>query len=293
MIVPCTIPDKLIVFVTFYYNPNRIKELKYAVSQVPYYANSVELHIVTNEDSVKDLLTFEGVYNTTVSVHVIKDAVNHPYYFGWFHLTLLRDFIKKGNECTHVLHMEDDVLIKPQLIYTLTSMLKAIGNETGSDFIPGTVRVEQAGYSPILSKQKRELGKWYACDQVRHTVLDEVSYLTGPINLLVPLDNPHQGFYFLDRPKISRLIEVGFDIPYYNLNKQLDHGLLRERAVAGLTYDNPPENFIHKTVVWVDKNTLKIPSLFHVPHLTNVSNWIDAANIGEILVDEVIKKSRD
>lgn len=274
-------PSKLLICVTFHFNPNRLPLLSGIASRFSELADVVDVCIVTNlgqegHEAIKAALSPRSY---TLSI-VSPALLGHPYLLAWCHKAIFRQSLEDHHKnYSHFLYLEDDILITQA---NMSYWMEARERLKPHRLVPSFMRYE-------LHPKDQTL---ISTDQVSPLHLNETACIVFPGigYLYMNMRNPYQGMTLYDRA----LLQEHFAHPHASGPDYLPTlwWLIREKATLGVTYQDIPYGFTSRTVIgyWMDKKVIDERCLIH--HTPN--NYASDPNspYGKIRVEDVVKVGR-
>ena len=270
--------SRLMVAVTFHFIEARLTFLAEVLSFLKVFeVQHLEVVIVTNTTNemelvrLKDMISYSQVDGTIVKVSNLE----HPYHLTWAHKYLVSEFAAKNQTSnTHFIYLEDDErLTFSNFLY----FLRARGELKDYGLLPGFCRVEMKSISNIL----------VSLDNVKRNNLSRRFFVrTSYRRAYVNLDNPFCGCFMLDQELAREYVRTpSFDRIASAQSIQWE---VRERAAAGLTFENVPIGFWARTVVPFCISTLIVEAECVFRHLPN--NYADdcGSRFGKIPLTDLL-----
>lgn len=103
--------NKLLIAVTFHYNPNRLIYLERISKHFSSLAKEVQVVVVTNVDSMPLHESIQNIFKERIKI-VTPKYLGHPYLLTWSHLDVFREMYKTDEDISHFMYLEDDIEIK-------------------------------------------------------------------------------------------------------------------------------------------------------------------------------------
>ena len=261
---------KLLICITFHYSDGRIPILKQTCSRLGELAETVDVVVLTNEQSkIPYLLDELGASSYRLEI-LTPVLLGHPYLLTWCHQKVFRDHLNEDKSISHFMYIEDDIVITPENIeYWLEGReaLRSIG------LIPSFLRYE---YSSMTSER-------FATDLTRRVnpLIAPKAHGHDKDYAYMNLPQPYQGMYLLDRQLIEEHLSSGSSSP--------DFGSwpIREKATQGITFLNVPRPFSSRNAIGysISNKVIDRRSLIH--HAAN--NYVDdpCSQLGKIPIDSL------
>jgi hypothetical protein len=271
MTVSQTRPDDaaLLVAITFHHVAARIPyllEVVRALNDFPVRA----MHIVVMVNAVEDAerARLQAILEPglgagkSLALHRCTD-IGHPYNLTWQHKRLITDvFLAPGAGFTHFVYLEDDIRFGfANFAYFLR--WRPLLAEHG--LIPSFVRVEYAA----------EAQEMRLTDHCPPPGLGTGRPVQAPGGVVfIPPPAPYCALFVLDRTLAEEHVATRSFDPI--ASEQVVGWGVRERAAAGLCWENPPPGYLSRYAVAIDPATERYLPEAWVPHLPN--NYANSSN---------------
>ena len=254
---------KIVAAISFFFDKNKIHNLKKVCNSLIEISKDVEINIFTNHISEDQKKALTENFKENVEIIVIDNIV-HNRLLPWYHLNLMKSLFKR-EDITHFIYLEDDILIdKNNFNYWVNSrkILKKY------NLIPGFVRTE-------VNELNNQL---YAIDFVKKNYYQNLPKITvNNYYSFVNHNYPYQGMYLYDRELMNEHLSGpssnpdcghgAYDTNY--INPKMINLDLMAKANIGLTYLNVPEGFFNRMVTLYNKSEKEIDKNCQIKHLSN------------------------
>jgi hypothetical protein len=277
------LPKFMIVTITFYFNPKKIKYLTKICEELLKISKNYKIVIITNLDP-KKIKKNNILKKSSIEFYYVKNLTSNRF-LTWKHLEIMRKYIKY-KKFSHFLNIEDDILVrKENLIYWMKSrkFLKKF------NLIPGFIRTE------FNSKDKQR----YLVDIPKIQKLKYLPklYFKDKKNAFVNVSYPYHAMYLYDRNLMKEHLSGNSSNPDYGygaldpnyINPKLINFDIMAKANVGLIYKNPPEGFTNRSVIPVDLEKKKIYECCLVKHLPNKYVKENRTKFGSIKLKDLLK----
>ena len=273
---------KIVATIAFFFNSQKILNLKKVCKNLNELSNNVEIYIFSNGISVEQKDQLKKDLEIEVQIISIEDII-HDRLLPWYHYNLMRK-VYENTEVTHFIYLEDDILIdKENFNYWINSrkILKKF------NLIPGFIRTE-------VNHEDKEL---YAIDFVKKNNFKYLPKVSIDKNYyFVNHKYPYQGMYLYDRELMKEHLfgpssnpdcgHGAFDVNY--IDPKMINLDLMAKANIGLTYVNTPYGFFNRMVSLYNKDENKIDNKCLIKHLSNKYSNTKSWH-GNIKVKDAIK----
>jgi hypothetical protein len=262
--------DKLLIAVTFHYNPSRLIYLERIAKWFSSLAKEVQVVVVTNAESMPLYESIQNIFKVNIKI-VTPKYLGHPYLLTWSHLDVFREMYKIDDNISHFMYLEDDIEIK---LNNIEYWLRVREDLRYSGFIPSFMRYEIPDFQSI--KKSTDVTKQVNFADIPKLIKNEGKYC------YVNIPQCYQGMYLLDR-------ELAHE-HFFGESSSPDFGVwgIREKAAQGLTFAKVKPGFFSRNLLGfntfekvVDEDAL----IHHTPN--NYAN--DPGSIfGKLSVDQLI-----
>lgn len=262
------IPENLLIAITVFFVPERLRYLKVLASHFPCLSKKVRVLVVTNTNSKEEQQQIRDAINLDVQI-TVPTYIGHPYLLTWGHLDLFRHFFRDDPSISHFMYLEDDIEIKPE---NMGYWVRAREDLRSVGLIPSFLRYELDSNLIRVSSDVTEQVNLLKAPVV-HKSAEKYCYVNLPL--------PYQGMYLLDR----KLAQEHF----YGPSSNPDFGIwgVREKAAQGLTFARVPKGCHSRNFLGyrLDQKCIDPAALIH--HLPN--NYANNPNtkLGKIPLDSL------
>lgn len=284
---------RLLVAITFHDSPARLPILLDVVRTLGEFpVRALDCVIVTNARDADDRTLVKRLFvlrrllapwfGADQSLEIMAcDGFDDPLDLPWQAKPLIRDrFLDPGRAHTHFIQLEDDMRLGWRNFAYWHRHRPVLA---GAGLIPSFVRVE-------YSAQREEI----CCSDIMDPInIAKKTTIAHGTRVFLAADNPYAALYLLDRPLAEEYVASrAFDRDQSIANPALDARPgweTRERAAAGLCWENPPRGFHARHVIPVDTATMAVPPEAWVTHLGN--RYADAdTRLGKLPVQRIIRR---
>ncbi len=259
------IPGKISVHIAFHYNPERIVYLSKVINNVKGYVfDRTAIFVHTNQEAGKDHI---GKLFPEVEC-IVHGQLSDPFRLTW----VCRDVMETQlDEFDYFMYLEDDILVPSQAIHKWCSDMNLI-SQTG--YLRGFVRIE---FTPEGQLRLTDFTKRITAKKIR---IGKELFFNSP--------KPYNAFWIYTKEQMLEFIKT----PSWT-----DEGRcpwdVRERAAAGMLFEDIPENSLSKTLIPLSGETKIDPDAFvyHLPNNYAVENCDKRRGYGTIHPDRLICSS--
>ncbi len=265
----------LLVAISAHYVPSRLPYLLEVLrSLADFDVQRLDVHVMVNEvedgtrDRLQRLLAPSLPAGMSLTLHRVG-GLAHPFDLTWAHKRLIPDiFLAEGSPYTHFAYLEDDMRFGAanfRYFLRFRPLLAPHG------LLPSFLRVEySAGFEELrFTEYRRRIDPAAA----RGVAVDGVRFVAVP---------PYCALYVLDQP----LAEEHVRSPSFDkeASEALSRWHVRERAAAGVCWDEVPRGFRTRYVVPLTPDAGGFAPECWVPHLHSTYADHPAASFGKIPV---------
>jgi hypothetical protein len=265
--------NKLLIAVTFFYNPDRLNYLQRILFYFPYLCRDTKVIIVTNTDDSAHHRLIKKAAAIDIEI-VVPTYLGHPYLLTWSHLDCFKKSFQDDPLISHFCYLEDDLELKPENIeYWLKSRkeLQKIG------LIPSFLRYEVADGESI--KRSTDVTSIVEFEKTPRFETKDNKYC------FLNLAQPYQGMYLFDRELAQE--------HFFGPSSSPDFGTwgIREKAAQGLTFANVPSGCFSRNFLGFNMILNQIDPAALIHHTPN--NYANNPNskFGKIPIESLIKVS--
>jgi hypothetical protein len=232
-------------------------------------APEIKTYVITNTNDPEEL---DFIRQTVDQIDLeirVPELLGHPYLLTWCHRQIFHEYLESGQNATHFMYTEDDVLVtRKNIEYYLTGMerLRSVNG------IPGFLRFEM-----------NDLNEKFSTDITARLCLRELPRLSFDDGYsFVGLPEPYQGMYLLDQFLIKELLYTDAGSPDFPHFRAFG---IREKAAQGLTYHQVPNGAYSRYFLGVINKQVDSGALIH--HLPNNYATDICSPLGKIPLDKL------
>lgn len=261
--------EKIVIAITFFFKKERLPFLQSIAEAHKDLAPEIKTYVITNTTDTEELdLIRQAVNQINLEIRVPK-LLGHPYLLTWCHREIFHECIESGNNASHFMYTEDDILVTRQNIeYYLTGMerLQPVNG------IPGFLRFEV-----------NDLNEKCCTDITARLCLNELPRLSYDDHYsFIGMPEPYQGMYILDRSLIKELLYTDAGSPDFPHFRAFG---IREKAAQGLTYHQVPLGAYSRYFLGFNNKKVDPKSLIH--HLPNNYANDEDTPLGKIPINKL------
>lgn len=258
-----------LVAITAHYSELRLQYLSQVLTSLGTFPHATVI-IYTNTVDETELSNLKHVCSDALAHRnedvswSIRSCPNllHEYFLTWEHKPAIKDEFVQSGIYSHFIYLEDDEeLTFDNFLYFLEYRERL----RSKNLLPAFLRVEY----------HKGLNDFTSTDQLSPVQVSHCPHFALGDLIFINLYLPYMGCFILDQELAEEYVNsLSFDI---NQSCQRTGWPIRERAAAGLCWENIPPGFRSRYVVAADKNSGVPPRYIWIRHLPN--NYADLIHV--------------
>lgn len=255
-----------LVAITAYYDESRLQYLSQVLSSLGSFPKA-DIIVLTNTFDEKELANLnhvctDALHNRTGNVsfsirsYPVDPALGGKgsYYLTWSHKDIIKNEFAPNEYYSHFIYLEDDMEFRWDNFLYLLEYRELLRDK---HFLPSLLRVEHHSIYDDFT---------YTDSPDRIKVSERPRFMLGDM-MCLNLYNPYMACFLLDHELADEYIcSASFDV---ELSTMRTGWPIRERANAGLCFENIPKPYSNRYVVIIDPKTGRAPAYTWIRHLPN------------------------
>lgn len=265
---------KVLVAITFHFNQSRLEYLKKVLASLATFPK-IDIIILTNTFDENEISAIQDLYTSDNNEYSLSirscGNLEHPFLLTWCHKDIIaNEFVKNNQGHTHFIYLEDDMSFN---FKNFKYFIKYREKLKKQGLLPSFLRVEY--HRKKNTYTNTDNFKAFHVMSQPHVKVDDYLFVNPP--------NPYMACFVLDR----KLALEYFHSSSFDRNKCIIPWGVRERAAAGLCFENIPKSFSSRYVVPVSLKTQQCPKCAWIYHLPNNYALDPSSNFGKAPMDSL------